>query len=134
MKSKRVKLTRETCNEKQLRCWRALSWLVGGDHHIYSPVYECGHGIQTTMRGEAATTDGDRLTRMAVIAHADAVRISIDGTGGPGMYRLMLHPREHGQTCCMSNHPTLDDLIARIAKSKAMIEEERKSSGGEQEN
>lgn len=129
MSDKRKRLTRETCNPGQLRCWRALAWLMRGDHHIYAPVYECGLGIQTVVSGEAATTDSDLLTQMVVIAHVDAVRISIDGSGGPYRYRLMIHPRQHGVECSMSRHPTVADLIEMAQRYQQAADEEAKGGG-----
>ena len=123
-REQRKRLSRKGCTPEQLRCWRALSWLVGGDHHIDHRVYECGRGIETTMSGEAATWDGSLLTQMVLIAHCDAVRVSVDGRGGPKRYKLMIHPREHGREEWSRLHPTLDDLIEAATKLKALTNKE----------
>lgn len=123
-REKKKPLTRKDCTPEQLRCWKALSWIVGGDHHIYHPVYACGYGIETTMHGEAATWDGSLLTQMVLVAHCDAVRISIDGGGGPYRYKLMIHPREHGHDDWSRKHPTIDDLIKAAKELKELTEKE----------
>ena len=123
-REQRKRLSRKDCTPEQLRCWQALSWLVGGDHRIHHTVYECGRGIETTMSGEAATWDGSLLTQMVLIAHCDAVRVSVDGSGGPNRYKLMIHPREHGREEWSRLHPTLDDLIEAATKLKALTKKE----------
>jgi hypothetical protein len=115
----RKQLTRETCTPDQLRCWNAVSRLVGGDHHLGGPVYECGYGIQVSYLGDVATYDGDVMTRMVLIAHAEAVRFSL-GNGGPHRLKLEAHPREHGHDSWAKRHPTLDDLAKEIDRMRAM--------------
>lgn len=109
MELKPKQLTRDTCNPHQLRCWNALSYVVMGDHHLPRKVYECGNGIKASFVGEAATFDGSMLTRLVLVAHADAVRFAISGSG-PNRFSVTAHPRSHASTRCMSRHPTLKDL------------------------
>ena len=116
---KRKQLTRETCTPDQLRCWNAVSRLVGGDHHLGGPVYECGYGIEVSFAGDVATYDGDVMTRMVLIAHFEAVRFSL-GNGGPYRLKLQAHPREHGHASLAKRHPTLDDLAKEIDRMRAM--------------
>lgn len=114
MKTKRKRLTRKTCTPDQLRCWNALSWVVGGDHHFDGPVYECGKGIAVSHFGGVDTFDGDEMTRLVLVAHADLVRISVVN-GGPQQVKLEAHPRKESGSL-YERHPSLDDLIAAAVK------------------
>lgn len=111
MREKRKELQRGDCTEGQLRCWKALSWLVGGDHHM-EKVYECGHGIRTTHYGEAATHDSNLLTRLVLIAHRASVRIAVTN-GGPNRIGITAHPRKVGDVSTCAGHATLDQLVER---------------------
>lgn len=109
MALKPKQLTRDTCTPQQLRCWDALSYVVGGDHRLPRNVYECGEGIKASFTGEAATYDDSLLTRLVLVAHADAVRFAISGSG-PYLFAITAHPRSHEHICFMGRHPTLRDL------------------------
>ena len=115
---KKIELTRDTCTDSQRRCWDALAWLFNGAHHFGGPVRPCGNGIATTTLGDAATFDGDFMTRAVCVAHIDAVRIAICN-GGPHRLRIEAHPREHHSDSNMHRHPTPADLIADL---QSMVE------------
>jgi hypothetical protein len=109
MKTKQPEMTRKSCTPDQLRCWKALSWIVGGDHHMQR-VYECGYGIRTTLFGEASTHDFNTLTRMVLIAHIDSVRIAVTNSG-PHRIGITAHPRKIGDSSTCEGHRTIDELI-----------------------
>lgn len=115
MKQARKKLTRETCDEGQLRCWTAASWVFGGDHHVPRSVYECGYGIQFSVTSELATHDGNLLTRLVAIAHATQVRVAIGG-GGPYRTTVTMHPRDPAATSLTRGHPTIETLIEYLRR------------------
>lgn len=86
--------------------------LVGGEHHLYGPVRRWGYGIRATLRGAAATTDANLLTRIVVLAHDRAIRAALD-SGGPRGLALMLWKRTREGDFC-DRHPTLEDHAAAI--------------------
>lgn len=113
-KARPGELTRSAATPDQLRCWDCLSSVVGGDHHL-GPVEACGFGIRARLHGEAATFDGDLMTRLVLAAHRDAVRISIQSSG-PHRIGVEAHPRRHGEGNQFERHPSLVDLVRRCAE------------------
>jgi len=70
---------------------------------------------QVIEAGSAATYDWNRLTRLVLPAHRDAVRIEI-ASSGPRLVKIIAHKREapkDGDSIWM-RHPTLSDLIKEI--------------------
>ena len=126
MKEQRKRLEKKDCTPGQLRCWKAWSWCVGGDHHM-EKVYECGHGIRTTTYGSCSTHDGNLMTRMVLIAHLDCVRLDVDN-GGPNRIAVIIHPRDPEATGTCEGHPNLDALIER---AKAMQSWPKDAMNGE---
>lgn len=59
---------------------------------------------------DLATFDGERLTRLVVAAHDQAVRVEITGDGGPGRVRILLWTldREGGRS---RHHPTIERAL-----------------------
>ena len=116
---------REDCNAEQLRCWRALSWLLRGDHHM-GKVYECGRGLRMSTHQDLATHDGNALTRAVIIAHIDCVRISVCSSG-PRQVAIEVYPRDPNETACtMSRHPNTNELRTLLAAMEEFAREEQK--------
>lgn len=122
-KARPDELARTAATPEQLRCWDCLSSVVGGSHHL-GLVRACGFGIRTTLHGEAATFDGDLMTRLVLAAHRDAVRIAIESSG-PHRIGVTAHPRRHGEGNQFERHPSLADLARRCAEM-----DEKSKSGG----
>ena len=86
-----------------------LAFTFHGIHHVFNlrkdPV------CWTTSVSRLSTFDYDELTRLVWAAHKYAVRVQIQ-PGGPGLIKLVLHPRrrEGGIT---ERHPTLEDVMTR---------------------
>ena len=93
--------------EDQEYCRKALSFWVGGDHHLPN-VYEWGDGICINMSSDLSTYDWTRLTQLVLIAHRYRIRIQI-GSSGPRMIRIIAHRRqERGHL--FERHPGLSEL------------------------
>lgn len=102
--------------EGQKRCADLLDRLFLGCHHVPT-IYEWGSGLCVNYGGDLSTHDFDRLTRMVLLCHQYSIRGEI-GWSGPGMVRLMFHPRfpmteGMGIAEC---HPTLQQLKEQIDK------------------
>lgn len=105
-------------NEDQKYCIEMLAEWVGGHHHL-PKVHEFGTGVCINFYGDLSTHDFDRLTRLVLLAHRDAVRVEISSSG-PGMVKIAAHKRAHGPRLEMRSyewHPSLDDLLVTIAKT-----------------
>lgn len=99
----------------QESCIETLSEWVCGRHHL-PKVKEFGTGVCINYSGDLSTFDFDRLTRLVLLAHRDAVRIEI-ASSGPRLVRIIAHKRRHGDRNEMKMHewhPSLSDLAARI--------------------
>ena len=96
-------------------CIDALAEIFGGEHHL-PDVKEFGTGVCINHHGSLATFDFDELTRLVIVAHKRAVRLSI-ASSGPGMIRIIAHKRIHSATAGFSQrHPSLSDLAEIIEK------------------
>ena len=98
----------------QEACRAMLSEWVGGDHHL-PKVHEFGTGVCINFYGDLSTYDFNRLTRLVLLAHRDAVRVEI-ASSGPRMVRIIAHKRSHGGDRVHNRHPSLADLIAEIER------------------
>lgn len=114
MKEKPIK---PPLTEDQQFCKKMLIEWACGEHHL-PEVRVFGSGIHINHYGDLSTFDFDRLTRLVLLAHRDAVRIEIKNSG-PRMVRIIAHRRKHDDAACMSQrHPSLDDLIQQAEKLK----------------
>lgn len=111
------KLIKQPLTENQQYCKNMLIAWAKGEHHL-PDIYPCGSGIHINHYGDLSTFDFDKLTRLVLLAHRDAVRIEITNSG-PRMVRIIAHRRKHDAAACMSQrHPSLDDLIQQAEKLK----------------
>ena len=104
----------------QAYCTETLAEWALGRHHL-PRVYEFGAGVCINWYGDLSTHDFDRLTRLVLLAHRDAVRIEI-ASSGPRMVRIIAHRRTPGRSGTMPQsvrHPTLDELAERISVTAA---------------
>jgi hypothetical protein len=107
--------------EDQQFCKDMLSEWVGGDHHL-PKVHGFEKGICINFCGDLSTHDGDRLTRLVLLAHRDAVRIEI-ASSGPRRVKIIAHRRKHGTRETLKFwefHPTLTDLSASALQLHAI--------------
>ena len=72
--------------------------------------WNCGRGISLIWRGQLATFDFDRLTRLVFLCHDARIRASID-PAGPGILRLSFHERSH-ESGSLARHPDLAEAVA----------------------
>ena len=100
-----------------VRCAWVLVRAYGGAHHVPPRPRVLPRSMEVTHYAHAATTDGDLLTRLVVLAHDAGVRIEATGSA-PRYMRIALHPRTRA-TCCMTGHPTLEDHAAAVRASGA---------------
>jgi len=104
-----MKQQKEALTPDQELCKATLSEWAYGAHHL-PPVKTFGQGIAVSWIGDMSTFDFDGLTRLVLIAHRDAVRISIQA-GSPRAIRIIASKRKHGSDLKMwERHPSLDDL------------------------
>jgi hypothetical protein len=103
-----------TWNDDQLLASYALAVVEEGYHHL-GKIKECGpRGVETSVRSNLSTFDGNRLTRIVLVAHRMGVRIEI-GPSGPSMVKLMAHARhinddKDSGLQFWERHPSLDHL------------------------
>lgn len=105
--------------EDQKYCVAMLAEWAGGTHHL-PKVHSFGDGVCINFLNDLSTYDFDRLTRLVLLAHRDAVRVEIAGSG-PRMVRIIAHRRKHGDRKSMRQydwHPSLDDLVETIKGMK----------------
>ena len=96
--------------EDQEYCRKALSFWVGGDHHL-PKVDDWGAGIAINFSGDLSTWDFNRLTQLVLIAHRYFIRIEI-GSSGPRMVKVIAHRRR--LTGSQSwRHPGIGELITQ---------------------
>lgn len=107
---------KDPTNEQQ-QCIAMLEEWACGAHHL-SKVYEFGNGVCVNYSGDLSTHDFDRLTRLVLLAHRDAVRIEISSSG-PGMVKIIAHKRKHGARKQMKSyewHPSLGNLMSHAGE------------------
>ena len=112
---KNRKLADTEMTEDQSYCTATLAEWALGAHHLPT-VHEFGAGVCINWHGDLSTHDFDRLTRLVLLAHRDAVRIEI-ASSGPGMVRIIAHRRTPGRYPLPQSvrHPTLDELAERVS-------------------
>lgn len=106
----------------QVMCIDTLAVFASGHHHL-PKTRPHGQGVEINWRGDLSTFDGDDLTRLVLVAHAYAVRISIQSSG-PGMVKIVAFQRQHGSEKDLrfyERHPTIGDLAARAFKMDGEI-------------
>lgn len=96
-----------------------LAWVLvrayRGAHHVPGRP-KIGHRwIEVVDHGQPATTDGNLLTRLVVLAHDAGVRVEVSGAARCYL-RIMLHPRAR-TTGNMTNHPRLEEHAIAIRNS-----------------
>lgn len=106
-------------DDRLIRCAWLLVHAYCGAHHVGRVKIYDDRSMQVTHYGDMATTDGDRLTRLVVLAHDAAVRLSIDSYG-PYNLRIMLHARERSDRN-MTNHRTMEDATAKMRERWAPL-------------
>ena len=99
-----------TLTEDQEYCRKALSFWVGGDHHLPKVNY-WGVGIEINFSGDLSTWDFSRLTQLVLIAHRYSIRIEI-GSSGPGRVKVIAHRRKEAGTQSQ-RHPSIGELITQ---------------------
>lgn len=102
-----------------VRCAWLLVHAYRGSHHVGRVKIFDHRSLQVTHYSEAATTDGDVLTRLVVLAHDAAVRVSVSASG-PYNLSIMLHARERSDRN-MTNHRTLEDAAAKMRERWAPL-------------
>ena len=108
--------------DDQLLASYALAVVREGYHHL-GKIKGCGpKGVQTSLGCDAATWDGNLLTRIVLTAHRMGVRIEI-GPSGPGMIKLMAHARytnddKNSALKFWERHPSLDHLASLCSEWK----------------
>lgn len=93
-------------------CRQALSFWVGGDHHLPT-VRTFGVGIEINYAGDLSTFDMDKLTHLVLVAHRFCVRIEI-GSSGPRLVKIIAHRRDPNSTSLYKRHPNLTELSGDI--------------------
>jgi hypothetical protein len=118
--------------DDQLLASYALAVVREGYHHL-GRIKDCGpKGVQTSLGCDAATSDGNLLTRIVLTAHCMGVRIEI-APSGPGMIKLIAHARytsddKNSDLNFWERHPSLDHLAKLCAEWK--LPELAKVEGG----
>lgn len=69
--------------------------------------------VYVGLGADLATFDGDRLTRIVILAHDLCVRVEIVAAGPRGL-RLLFHRREPVAVRLAQRHPRLEDAIVRL--------------------
>lgn len=105
-------LTAKDMSPDQLACYRLLVDAFGGESHLPMPVRRCGLGIRMSTRRDLSTTDSNMLTRLVVLAHDRAIRLTVTH-GMPGGVSLHLWKRQR-EGDFSERHPTIEAATARI--------------------
>lgn len=87
-----------------------LSQFYGGTHHIPGKLHDWGYGWMIKHdRGEFSTYDFNQLTRLVLMAHEKAIRVSI----APHTFnsvKLIIHKRQR-EGRYDQKHPTIEQAI-----------------------
>ena len=105
---------KQNLTEDQRYCVDMLADWALGEHHL-PKVHVFGVGVCINHYGDLSTCDFDKLTRLVLLAHRDAVRIEI-ASSGPRMVKIIAHRRKHGEASDLrfcDRHPNLKDLSIR---------------------
>jgi hypothetical protein len=87
-----------------------FSEFFGGEHHFPSQVKEWGAGYTISFVGELATFDSNNLTTLVLMAHRDAIRVSIS-YGGVNRLRICIWQRDFDAKEYSRRHPRIDEAI-----------------------
>ena len=91
--------------------------LFGGSHHV-PKLQQFGLGWKINVpSGKLATYDGALLTHLVFLAHDEAVRIELCGSG-PGMVGVVAHKRNRDHENQWGRHPTIDTAIEAWRKKE----------------
>lgn len=106
--------------DDQRFCVDVLAVYARGHHHL-PKVTKWGGGVAINWNGDLATFDFDGLTRLVLLAHANAVRIEIKSSG-PGLVKICASRRKPNADglSMWERHPTAADLIAMASKNWAI--------------
>lgn len=107
----------ELVHDDLVRCAWVLCRAYQGAHHVPGHPRVHPRHIEIVHYAQAATTDGDLLTRLVTLAHDAAVRIEMCGAA-PKYMRIALYPRVRAAST-MLGHPTIEDHAARIRENGA---------------
>lgn len=91
-----------------------------GIYHNEKPLHKENIGSEyewwwISYYGDLSTFDFDILTRLVVAAHEACVRVSIQNSG-PGMVKIMLHPRNGREGNFAERHPTIENAVEHVRK------------------
>lgn len=116
----RVQLTRATMTDAQRDCFDLLCEVFHGEHHVPGSIYACGRGIYcSAMGGMLSTFDFDYLTRLVVLAHDRCVRVELMSSS-PHRIGLALHRRASRDGPSYDRHPTIEDAITQVRRTKTI--------------
>lgn len=103
-----------------IRCAWVLVHAYSGAHHVGTVKIGSGDGwIAVTHFSEIATADSDLMTRLVLLAHDAAVRVSVQPSS-PRNLRIMLHPRVRSDRN-MTNHRTMENAVESLRKVWAPV-------------
>lgn len=98
--------------EFEERAEGVLFAVFGGSHHWPKiNKFENPKRWEINYRGDLATFDSDRLTRLVVAAHDKIIRASV-APSGPGMIKIVFHPRAGRSGRMFARHPTIGEVLA----------------------
>lgn len=102
-------------SEVERRCYRVLDIAFRGIHHVdgWARRKSWGDGVALSTFQDLSTFDADILTRLVVAAHDECVRVSV-APSGPGMVKIILHPRTHGPGAFYERHDTMEQAMEKV--------------------
>ena len=77
-----------------------------GEHHLPSKIKPWGEGWMVIMPGEIATTDYNEMTRLVIMAHDRAIRVSVK-PHNVRYIKLILHQRDPMVEGLNTGHPSI---------------------------
>ena len=110
----------DSVSDGMVRCAWVLIHAYSGAHHVGT--VKLGPGdlwMEVAHFEEMATADSNLMTRLVLLAHDAAVRVSVQPSN-PRYLRIMLHPRVRSDRN-MTNHRTLEDAIGALRKVWAPV-------------
>jgi hypothetical protein len=104
--------------DDQWECAQMFADVVGGFHHVGGKFRPFGSGIKVSdYQFGWATFDCDRLTRLVILAHDQAIRVAIVSSS-PGRVGFKLWKRHTREGSMHERHPTIEQAIATHRRSK----------------
>ena len=101
-------------SDDQYECCKLLADVVGGFHHIYTPIRESGSdGIETNICGSWASYDFDQLTKIIIMGFDRMIRIEISSCN-MRYFKLRLHKRHKREGLIMEKIPRIEEYIEKI--------------------